>query len=671
MAIVVTMYNEDEVLFCRTMTSVVKNIQNLQSRNKSKTWGPGSWKKIVVVIVADGRAKVNKRVLSVLGLMGVYQDGIAKDTMAGRDVQAHVFEYTTQVVVDDAGNVSGSISPVQVVFCLKEQNKKKLNSHRWFFNAFCAQLNPNVCILIDAGTRPSGTSLHALYKTFEKNSNVGGACGEITVDTGRGCSNLLNPLVASQNFEYKMSNILDKPTESVFGYISVLPGAFSAYRYRALLNSSNGRGPLASYFLGEKMHEPGAHAGVFDSNMYLAEDRILCFEIVTKKREAWVLRYVKSAKASTDVPDKVDELIGQRRRWLNGSFFAAVHATIMFYRVWTSGHNILRKLWLTIEFIYNAIQLFFTWTSLANFYLALFFVFQAATSVPANDPFGGQGPEVTQVVVNVYIGLLFVILVCSLGNRPSGSKFAYTAVIFFFAIIFGIALYCAGWTIWLAVPHTSAGWKHITTLLQQGAFRDIVISLGATYGLYFIASFIHAEPWHMFTCFIQYMLLLPSWVNILSIYSMCNVHDISWGTKGQTGPAKDLGGAKKTGKEGQETVEVEVPTVPEDVNQLWLAMRKDLSVKPQEVKQKRDAAQKTADHYANYRTNVVLAYVLTNVFFVLFFTSTFFNKLVQKETGTTVTTSPYMTFVFFSVAGLSAFRCFGSIFYLLLRLVGH
>ena len=36
----------------------------------------------------------------------------------------------------------------------------------------------------------------------------------ICVDTGRACNLLLtSPLAASQNFEYKMSNILDKPLE--------------------------------------------------------------------------------------------------------------------------------------------------------------------------------------------------------------------------------------------------------------------------------------------------------------------------------------------------------------------------------------------------------------------------------------------------------------------------
>lgn len=66
-----------------------------------------------------------------------------------------------------------------------------------------------------------------------------GVCGEIKAMLNYGKS-LVNPLVAAQNFEYKMSNILDKPLESVFGFISVLPGAFSAYRYIALQNDKTG-----------------------------------------------------------------------------------------------------------------------------------------------------------------------------------------------------------------------------------------------------------------------------------------------------------------------------------------------------------------------------------------------------------------------------------------------
>jgi len=679
--IVMTMYNEDEVLFVKTMNAVIKNIAHLCGRTRSKMWGPEGWKKIVVCVVSDGRNKVNKRTLQVLTLMGCFQEGVMKDEVGGKDVTAHIFEFTTNVIVTDTGEVSPGSCPVQVLFCLKEQNKKKLNSHRWFFNAFGPLIKPNVCVLLDVGTKPTGTSIYELWKCFDKHKGVGGACGEICVDTGRGCSLLLtSPLAASQNFEYKMSNILDKPLESVFGYISVLPGAFSAYRYKALQNGPDGKGPLASYFKGETMHGGGADgAGLFERNMYLAEDRILCFEIVTKKREGWTLKYVKSAKASTDVPTSIPEFISQRRRWLNGSLFASFHSTIFFWRIWTSGQNPIRMFILQIEFIYNAVQLFFTWTSLANFYLAFFFLVSSATNASGkNNAFNflsaSAGKDVFEIFLNLYIALIFVTTVCSLGNRPQGSKWIYALSMILFGLCNAITLWCAGYTVYLNVPHTVNGWEDFPHLVATNkSLQEIVISLAATYGLYFVASFMHFEPWHMFTSFIQYMFLLPSYVNILMMYAMCNLHDVTWGTKGDNGAAKDLGGAKKIkGDDGKEVMEVEVPTAREDVDRLWAASRSSLKIKPPEEKEHRDAATKQADHDRNSRTNVVLAWIGTNMIMIIVFTSTAFLNWVNKHVETTQGSdfNPYLSFLFIALAGLSAIRFVCSALYLVFRLFG-
>jgi chitin synthase len=365
--IVVTMYNEEDELFARTMIGVIKNIEYMNSRTSSKTWGKEAWKKIVVCVVSDGRAKINPRTRAVLAAMGVYQDGIAKQQVNGKDVTAHIYEYTTQMTLELKKNVvhvrKGN-TPVQMLFCLKEKNQKKINSHRWFFQAFGSVLDPNICVLIDAGTKPGKDSIYHLWKAFDLEPMCAGACGEIKAMLSGG-KKLLNPLVATQNFEYKMSNILDKPLESAFGFISVLPGAFSAYRFVALQNDKTGQGPLEKYFAGEKMH--GANAGIFTANMYLAEDRILCFELVAKRNCHWILQYVKSATGETDVPTEMADFILQRRRWLNGSFFAAVYALAHSFSIFRSGHSFVRKIMFLVEFLYQTISMIFAWFAIVGF----------------------------------------------------------------------------------------------------------------------------------------------------------------------------------------------------------------------------------------------------------------------------------------------------------------
>lgn len=365
--IVVTMYNEDDFLFARTMIGVFKNIEYMCSRTSSKTWGNEAWKKIVVCVVSDGRGKINPRTRALLAGLGLYQDGIAKQQVNGKDVTAHIYEYTTQVGMELKGKTvhlkPKSATPVQMIFCLKEKNQKKINSHRWFFQAFGRVLDPNICVLIDAGTKPGKDSIYHLWKAFDLEPMCAGACGEIKVMLSGG-KKLTSPLVAAQNFEYKMSNILDKPLESAFGFISVLPGAFSAYRYVALQNDKSGQGPLEKYFLGEKMH--GANAGIFAANMYLAEDRILCFELVAKRNCRWILQYVKSSTGETDVPDTMAEFIGQRRRWLNGSFFAAIYSLVHFYQINRTSHSLTRKIMFMVEFFYQTVNMLFAFFAIVS-----------------------------------------------------------------------------------------------------------------------------------------------------------------------------------------------------------------------------------------------------------------------------------------------------------------
>lgn len=62
------------------------------------------------------------------------------------------------------------------------------------------------------------------------------------------------------------------------------------------------------------------------------------------------------------------------------------------------------------------------------------------------------------------------------------------------------------------------------------------------------------------------MLFLPAFVNILTVYAFCNLHDVSWGTKGDNS-ASTLGGVKATtNKEGKEEVEIEMLTDIKDIN---------------------------------------------------------------------------------------------------------
>lgn len=555
-------------------------------------------------------------------------------------------------------------TPVQMLFCLKEKNQKKINSHRWFFQAFGQVLDPNICVLIDAGTKPGKDSVYQLWKAFDLEPMCAGACGEIKAMLSGG-KKLLNPLVATQNFEYKMSNILDKPLESAFGFITVLPGAFSAYRYVALQNDKTGQGPLEKYFAGEKMH--GANAGIFTANMYLAEDRILCFELVSKRNCHWILQYVKSATGETDVPTTMAEFISQRRRWLNGSFFAAVYALAHSFDIFRSDHSFLRKTMFLVEFTYQTISMLFAWFALGNFFL----VFRILTASLQHE-LGTAGKVLFIVFEWLYIAVLVTCFILSLGNRPQGSNKWYMSMVYFWCIIMAYLMFASILITVRSVQsqiNNNKGFQ-VGDLLSDPIFRTLIISLLSTYVMWLLVSIIFFDPWHMFTSFIQYLLMTPTYINILNVYAFCNTHDITWGTKGDDKPEKlPSVTTKADGK-----ADIHAPTDDADLNTQYEAELSVFNTKWKEEKRVPSASEKQEDYYKGFRSGVVLFWMFCNLGL---------SALVLQAGGLELTVSNpdeaqakqnqastiYLAVVLYSVAGLAAFRFIGAMWFLVVRMV--
>lgn len=97
--------------------------------------------------------------------------------------------------------------------------------------------------MLDIGTIPLPDSISwmTFYMNEKCNKNVGGVAGEIETfypDNERGASKWDKfenySLFLAQYIEYKLSHFTEKAFESCFGFISVLPGAFSMFWWKAI-----------------------------------------------------------------------------------------------------------------------------------------------------------------------------------------------------------------------------------------------------------------------------------------------------------------------------------------------------------------------------------------------------------------------------------------------------
>ena len=201
-------------------------------------------------------------------------------------------------------------------------------------------------------------------------------------------------------------------------------------------------------------------------------------------------------------------------------------------------------------------------------------------------------------------------------------------------------------------------------IVKNQIFYTLIISLASTYLLWFVVSFLFFDPWHMFTSFIQYLFLTPTYINILNVYAFCNTHDITWGTKGDDKAEKLPSATLKPGGK----VDVNIPTDDGDLNAQYEAeMRKIVSKAPPE-KREMSASEKQEDYYKAFRSRVVLVWLICNFALVSVVLSTAGLERITASTNDSTKSTIYMAVVLWSVAGLSAFKFIGAMWFLIVRM---
>ncbi|CAD8134467.1 unnamed protein product [Paramecium octaurelia] len=503
----------------------------------------------------------------------------AKEYIELRQNNALVYQTVQKIKVP---NKDEEQMPIFHVF--KFANGTKLSSHLWFFKGFCHEFQPEYCVLMDCGARPQKASVYNLIKELINNDQVGGACGKMTIElskTGNQKDDYMDMLTEllsvnifnierCQKCEYDIGNLLDKQFESALNFIQVLPGAYSAYRYKAfstkyqkdnqaqigdsqlqMNNEISQNENILDFYLKSKLDPNYEHGTLEEANMFLAEDRVLCLYLFCN---GYYLKYVRDALVEVDPPQTMIQLLLQRRRWINGSFFALNYVIKKFAQLLpNSGHSRIDKSLFIICLVFGRISQVMQYSILSLQMVWLYMILNTLTETLDKV----IASAIKQAVMGSYGFLIFCLIYLSLNYNASSVNMIskkdekeeerHKINQYFFSKFYGIStilgllsIFNAAITIYLFI---------VELIINQSPFNFIQIPQDLPSYVYFIvlvSIIITILPFFLQICIdrklviqiainsIHYIYYMPTYSHLFITYSFCRIDDLTWGTKGLT-----------------------------------------------------------------------------------------------------------------------------------------
>ncbi|BFZ06371.1 hypothetical protein BsWGS_09409 [Bradybaena similaris] len=331
-----------------------------------------------------------------------------------------------------------------------------------------------------------------------KDEKVGASCGRIH-PIGNG------PMVWYQKFEYAIGHWLQKAAEHVFGCVLCSPGCFSMFRASALLDTN-----VMKRYTTEPT-EPSHHLQ-YDQG----EDRWLCTLLL---QQGYRIEYAAAADAWTFAPEGFFEFFNQRRRWMPSTI-----ANIL---------DLLNSASLTTK--RNA--------NMSTLYIGYQWLLMLMTIL---------GPGTIIMMIAGAVKLVFKFTLIESYVFATVPAVVFTISCFWFSskvqlILAAILSILYSFIMMIVLVGT------IITATTEDVLHPSVIVIVMLIGIFLIAGLCHPQEIYCLVHGALYLLTIPSGYLLLVIYSICNLNDVSWGTREVPTKAERLEmERKKKEKEEQE-----------------------------------------------------------------------------------------------------------------------
>ncbi|XP_076443597.1 chitin synthase chs-2-like [Babylonia areolata] len=319
-------------------------------------------------------------------------------------------------------------------------------------------------------------SVRLLLDRMKKNKKVGAVCGRIH-PIGSG------PMVWYQQFEYAIGHWLQKASEHVFGCVLCCPGCFSLFRGSALMDDNvvkkyTTKPTEASHFI---QFEQG-------------EDRWLCTLLLQQGHR---IDYSAGADALTFAPETFNEFFNQRRRW-SPSTLANMMDLLSTWRETVRINDNISRLYILYQFMLMASSILAPST-------VILMITGSFHSVLGISTWWSFILSLTPVI--------FYLAVCLTQKNDMQIKIG--------------AVLTALYTVVMMIATVGT----LISVATESFNSPNVVFLSGLFVIFLVASLLHPQELFCLVYGALYFLVVPSTFILLTIYYLCNLNNVSWGTR--------------------------------------------------------------------------------------------------------------------------------------------